>query len=69
MEIAVPTMVVVGEYDTTDNHEVVRIVSSGIKDCRQLIVPDSGHMTMKEQPVCSNQDLIDLYNLGKTKMR
>ena len=59
MEIAVPTMVVVGEHDTSDNHEVVRILSSGIKDCRQLIVPDSGHMTMMEQPDYFNQHVLE----------
>jgi pimeloyl-ACP methyl ester carboxylesterase len=59
MEITVPTMVVVGEHDTPDNHEVARILVSGIKDCRQLTVPDSGHMTMMEQPDFFNQHVLE----------
>lgn len=59
MEITVPTMVVVGEHDTPDNHEVARILMSGIKDCRQLIVPDAGHMTMMEQPDFFNQHVLE----------
>jgi len=39
-----------GEHDSVDNHEVVRILASGIENCRQLIVPNSGYMTMMENP-------------------
>ena len=43
-EILVPTLAVVGDHDTEDNKEVVKILSSKIGGARALVVPDSGHI-------------------------
>jgi pimeloyl-ACP methyl ester carboxylesterase len=59
-EIRVPTLIVVGEHDTPDNHEVAQLLLSGIKDCRRPTVPDSGHMTMMENPDFFNQHVLEL---------
>ena len=58
-DITVPTLVVIGEHDTPDNHEVARILVSGITDCRQLTVPESGHMTMLEKPQFFNEHVLE----------
>jgi 2-succinyl-6-hydroxy-2,4-cyclohexadiene-1-carboxylate synthase len=57
-EISIPTLVVIGEHDTVDNHQVAQILVSRIRDCRQLIVPDSGHMTMMENPDFFNEHVL-----------
>jgi pimeloyl-ACP methyl ester carboxylesterase len=58
-EISIPTLVVIGEYDTDDNYEVGQILGSKIKNCRQLTVPDSGHMTMMENPDFFNEHVLE----------
>lgn len=58
-EITIPALVVIGEHDTSDNHEVARILLSGIMNCRKLTVPGSGHMTMMENPNFFNQHVLE----------
>jgi len=57
-EISVPTLILVGEHDSADNHEVVRILAESIENCQRLIVPDSGHMTMMENPDFFNEHVL-----------
>jgi L-proline amide hydrolase len=48
-QIAVPTLVIAGEYDEATS-ETQEIFVAEIPDVRQVVVPDASHMAIVEQP-------------------
>jgi pimeloyl-ACP methyl ester carboxylesterase len=49
-EIAVPTLVVVGEHDLPDFHEMAATLSTNIAGAVHHVVPDAGHLTHLAAP-------------------
>ncbi len=49
-EIAVPTLVVVGEQDVVTPLAQAQALAEGLADARLLVVPESGHFTTVEAP-------------------
>ena len=49
-DIAVPTLVIVGEEDPTFPPPVARGIASGIPGARLIVIPGSGHVSYAEQP-------------------
>lgn len=49
-DIAVPTLVIVGEEDAAFPPPIARAIASGIRDARLVIIPEAGHVSASEQP-------------------
>jgi pimeloyl-ACP methyl ester carboxylesterase len=49
-EIALPTMVIVGEHDAISTVDEMRGISKAIRDAEFVIIPDAGHMSPLENP-------------------
>ena len=58
-EIRVPALVMVGEYDTADNHAHSGVIQNRIKDSEWQVVTHSGHLIYLEQPERFNELVID----------
>jgi pimeloyl-ACP methyl ester carboxylesterase len=58
-EIAVPTLVVVGEDDVRDMHEIAARLTAGIGGARSVVVPDAAHLLPLERPAELNQILLE----------
>ncbi len=61
-EIAIPTLVVTGEYDIPDFHEIAGILADGIPGAQKLLVPGSGHMVNIEAADVVNGAILDFIN-------
>jgi len=57
--VSVPVLLLVGEFDTPDNHEVMRIIKERISHARLVVIPDSGHAVNVENAACVNQTIIN----------
>jgi pimeloyl-ACP methyl ester carboxylesterase len=57
-EIAVPTLILVGEFDIPDVHAHAGAINAGIPGSRRDIVPRSGHLIPLEQPDLFNQAVL-----------
>jgi pimeloyl-ACP methyl ester carboxylesterase len=49
-EIAIPTLVMVGESDIADNHAHAGVIELGIKGAKRIVVTDAGHLVYLERP-------------------
>jgi len=49
-EIAVPTLVVVGDYDWLTPLNASRLIASAIPGAELVVIPDAGHFAYSEQP-------------------
>ncbi len=58
-EIHVPTLVLVGEYDTVSAHAVAITLESEIPRARKYIVPSAAHMVPMERPEQFNQLVLE----------
>ena len=58
-EISVPTLIIVGEYDTTDFHRIGDILQEQISNARKVILPSVGHLTNMEAPDSFNELILD----------
>ena len=56
-DIAVPTLVVIGELDTPDNHAVADILYEGISGASKAVIPGAGHISNMENPQAFNEVL------------
>ncbi len=56
-EIAVPTLVTVGDRDGTTPPELAREMAAAIPDSRLVIVPGAGHLALLEQPEAMTREL------------
>jgi pimeloyl-ACP methyl ester carboxylesterase len=61
-EIQVPTLVMVGEFDTADNHAYSGVIQVSIKNAEWQVVMHSGHLVYLEQPDKFNQLVIEFLN-------
>jgi 3-oxoadipate enol-lactonase len=58
-EIAVPTLLVVGEHDMPDVHAHAGAIQAGIPGARRVVVPNAGHLVPLEQPDAFNRTVLD----------
>ena len=58
-DISVPTLIVVGEYDTSEFHDIGHLLLEGIQDARIVILPAVGHMTNMESPESFNEVVLE----------
>lgn len=58
-EIAVPTLVLVGDQDGVTPPEHAREMAETIPDARLVVVPNAGHVSTLEQPEAVNAALLD----------
>ena len=56
-EIALPTLVVVGQDDAISSVDEMRTLAHGIKESEFVVIPRSGHMTPLENPAEFNEAL------------
>ena len=61
-KIQVPTLVMVGEFDTADNHAHSGVIQISIKNAEWQVVTHSGHLVFLEQPDKFNQLVIEFLN-------
>lgn len=58
-EIKKPTLVVVGECDTTGTLFASEIISKGIPGARRVVMPDTAHLPPMEKPFGFNRIVLD----------
>jgi 3-oxoadipate enol-lactonase len=58
-EIAVPTLILVGEYDIPDVHAHCGAIEAGIPGAKRIVVSDAGHLVHMEQPAVFNELVLD----------
>ena len=58
-EIQAPTLAIVGELDTDDNHVVTGIICKEVPNARKAMIPGAGHMTNMESPDKFNKAVLD----------
>ena len=58
-EVAVPTLVVVGEHDRPDIHAMAAALTGGIAGAEQVILPGTGHLPNLERPAAFNQAVLE----------
>jgi 3-oxoadipate enol-lactonase len=54
-EIAVPTLILVGEYDIPDVHAHCGAIEAGIAGARRIVVSGAGHLVHMDQPEVFNE--------------
>lgn len=54
-DVAVPTLVVVGEHDIPGFHEIAKASRSNIPDARHAVIVGAGHLPNLEQPEAFNR--------------
>lgn len=54
-EVAVPTLVIVGENDLPDFHAIAGSMAARIANAQQVVIPDASHMSPMEQPQKINE--------------
>jgi 3-oxoadipate enol-lactonase len=54
-EVAVPTLVLVGEHDVPDMKRIAEILGSGIANAERGVIPDAAHLPSLERPEEFNQ--------------
>lgn len=58
-EITAPTLVIVGERDLPDFHEVAEVLSTRIPNARKIVLPGAGHVPNMEEPTRFNAAVLD----------
>ena len=56
-EIRVPTLVLVGEYDTPAFQAMADVYVAGIAGARKVVLPAAGHVSCMEEPAAFNEAL------------
>ncbi|HXB94919.1 MAG TPA: alpha/beta hydrolase [Puia sp.] len=64
-DIDIPTLVVTGEFDLPDFHEIAGKLSREIPNARRLVVPQAGHMVNMESPDIVNAAILNFLNKMK----
>jgi tetratricopeptide (TPR) repeat protein len=62
LEIKVPVLILVGEYDIPDVQAHAGIIEFGIPNAKREIVPNSGHLIPLEQPEYFNAKVLKFLN-------
>jgi len=60
-EIHVPTLIIVGNRDVQDIHQIVGLMACRIRGAKLLVISGSGHMVSMEKPNEFNQALTDFF--------
>jgi pimeloyl-ACP methyl ester carboxylesterase len=58
-EITAPTLVLVGEFDTDEFHEIASILHDGIPNATKVVLPSTGHVSSMESPDAFNRIVLD----------
>lgn len=58
-EIRVPTLVIIGEWDSPDNQEIANLLHEGIHDSSKEVIEGAGHMVNIEKPQRFNRIVLD----------
>jgi 3-oxoadipate enol-lactonase len=58
-DVAIPTLVVVGDEDVEDMKQIADLLAEGIPGARKVTLPDTAHMIPLERPQEFNQILLD----------
>jgi pimeloyl-ACP methyl ester carboxylesterase len=58
-EIAVPTLVIVGDRDIPPIQQVADALAAGIAGARKIVMPNTAHVPNMEQPTAFNQLVLD----------
>jgi 3-oxoadipate enol-lactonase len=58
-DIAIPTLVVVGDEDVEDIKQIADVLAEGISGARKVTLPDTAHMIPLERPQEFNRILLD----------
>jgi 3-oxoadipate enol-lactonase len=58
-ELHIPTLLMVGEYDIPDKHEIIKQLAREIPLARQVVIPDAAHIVNMEQPVAFNRIVLE----------
>lgn len=65
-DIAIPTVIIVGENDTLTPPDEAREMSAQIGDSRISVIPNAGHLSNLEQPEAFDAAVSALYAVPKT---
>ena len=65
-EIHVPTLLIVGEYDIPDKHELVEQLALEIPEARQIVIPGAAHIVNLEQPAEFNRVVLEFLKENAT---
>jgi 3-oxoadipate enol-lactonase len=66
-EIAIPTLITVGEFDIPDVHAHCGAIEAGIPNAKRVVVAGAGHLVHMEQPEAWNKLVLDfLSSVGET---
>jgi pimeloyl-ACP methyl ester carboxylesterase len=57
--VTVPTLVIAGERDASDNLDIVRIIADGIPGAESVSIAHAGHHVNLEQPMEFNRVVLD----------
>jgi pimeloyl-ACP methyl ester carboxylesterase len=60
-QIAVPTLIIVGEHDIADVHAHSGAIEAGIPDARRMVLPGSGHLPHFEIPDEFNATVLSFF--------
>jgi 3-oxoadipate enol-lactonase len=58
-DIAIPTLVVIGDEDVDDMKQIADVLAEGIPGARKITLPDTAHMIPLERPQEFNRILLD----------
>jgi len=58
-EITIPTLIMIGERDDADLHEIAKMLSQGIHDSRLIEIADAGHLVNLEKPSQFNKEVLE----------
>ncbi|OGO66504.1 MAG: hypothetical protein A2030_01370 [Chloroflexi bacterium RBG_19FT_COMBO_50_10] len=61
-EIAIPTLILVGEHDTMDTLEMADVLEREIPRARKVVFPDTAHMLPMEQSARFNEVVLNFLN-------
>lgn len=58
-EIQAPTLLMVGEYDLEDKHEIIKQLAAEIPQAQQVVIPKTAHIVNMEQPAEFNRMVLE----------
>ncbi|MGZ4032875.1 MAG: alpha/beta fold hydrolase [Tumebacillaceae bacterium] len=58
-EIQAPTLVIIGELDLQENHDIADLLTEKINGAKHLVFPETAHFPNMEQPEAFNRIVLD----------
>lgn len=58
-EIKVPTLIMVGDRDVADIHQICGLLRARVPGAKEIVIQNSGHIINMEQPDEFNRDVLD----------